>query len=142
MEWAEAFENVNYVAVIVAALSTFVVGGVWYSTGVFGKHWMKEVGLKEKDMQKKEGMAQIFIGQLVLSLVAAYFLAAFLFLLNGDGWMDGAVLGAVISLAFNATAIGSHLMFERKSMMLFALNAGHNVVSLTVMGAVLGGFGF
>ena len=56
MEWVDAFKDVNYWVVLVAVLSTFAVGMAWYSETMFGKIWMKELGLKKKDLEDKDGM--------------------------------------------------------------------------------------
>ena len=51
--------SVNYFAVLVAALVTFVIGGIWYSPAVFGKAWMQENGFTEESL-KNRNMAKIF----------------------------------------------------------------------------------
>ena len=38
---------VNLLAVILAALSGFLVGGLWYSPIPFAKPWMTELGLRK-----------------------------------------------------------------------------------------------
>ena len=43
--------QLNYLALFLAALSTFLIGGLWYSPAVFGKAWMRENGFKEEDMK-------------------------------------------------------------------------------------------
>lgn len=45
----------NYWAILVAALSAFLVGGMWYSPAVFGKTWMKENGFSEADLKGGNG---------------------------------------------------------------------------------------
>ena len=52
--------KLNYLAIIAAAISTFVIGGLWYSPAVFGKAWMRENGFTEEDM-KKGNMIKIFV---------------------------------------------------------------------------------
>ena len=51
--------ELNYVAILVASLSTFLIGGLWYSPAVFGKSWMKENGFTEEGM-KNANMVKIF----------------------------------------------------------------------------------
>ena len=51
--------EINFLAVLVAALSSFVVGFVWYNPKVFGTIWMKEVGMTE-EKAKQGNMAIIF----------------------------------------------------------------------------------
>ena len=67
----------NWWAILAAALSTFLIGGLWYSPAVLGKMWMRENGFKEEDM-KQGNMAKIFGLAFVLGLIAAINLAMFL----------------------------------------------------------------
>lgn len=62
--------EVNYLAVIAAAVATFLLGGLWYSSALFGKAWQREAGVSEAQM-KNADMAKIFGLAFVLSLVAA-----------------------------------------------------------------------
>ena len=49
--------EINFLAVLVAALSSFVVGFVWYNPKVFGTIWMNEVGMTE-EKAKQGNMAK------------------------------------------------------------------------------------
>jgi drug/metabolite transporter (DMT)-like permease len=126
--------ELNYLAVLVAALSTFLIGGLWYSPAVFGKSWMKENGLSEEEM-KKSNMVRIFGLAFVLGLIAAINLAMFLGPENDP--IMGAVWGFAAGFGWVATFVGTHYLFERKSFKLFLINAGYSVVALTVMGVIL-----
>ena len=128
---------VNWIAVVVAALSTFLIGGVWYSPAVFGKAWMKENGLTEEGM-KGSNMFKIFGTAFILGLIASVNLAMFL---GPDPAMNatmGAFYGFLAGFGWVATFVGTHYLFERKSFKLFLINAGYSVVSLTIMGVILG----
>jgi hypothetical protein len=129
-------ENVdlNYWAILVAALSTFLIGGLWYSPAVFGKSWMKENGFTEEDL-KKGNMAKIFGLAFFLGLIAAINLAMFMGPEN-DPTM-GALWGFLAGFGWVATFVGTHYLFERKSFKLFLINAGYSVVALTVMGVII-----
>ena len=50
---------INYWAILASALSTFLIGGLWYSPAVFGKAWMHENGFTEEEL-KKGNMTKIF----------------------------------------------------------------------------------
>lgn len=143
MDYASAFENINFLAIIFASLSSFVVGGFWYSKSMFMKIWMKETGLTKKDIEKKQDMTQIFISTFLLAVISAYFLAVFLYMVGGPklDWLDGAVFGAVVGMAFVATSQATHVLFERKTLKLFAVQSGHDILKLVVMGAIIGAFG-
>jgi hypothetical protein len=144
MDWAGAFEKVNFLSVLIAGLSSFIVGGLWYSKRMFMNAWIKESGTSKKDIQSKEGMTQIFVGMFLLSLFTAYFLAVLIYMVAGEtaSWLDGSIFGAVVGIAFVAATLGTHILFERKTLKSFALQAGHDVLKIIVMGAIIAGMGF
>ena len=63
----------NFYAVLVAALTTLVVGSIWYSPVLFGNAWMKETGLTEEEL-KKGSMLKIFGLTFVFSVMFAMIL--------------------------------------------------------------------
>ncbi len=128
-------DQFNIWAVLVAALSTFLIGGIWYSPAVFGKAWMKENGFTEESL-KNGNMAKIFGLAFVLGLIAAVNLAMFLGKEVTVGL--GAFYGFLAGFGWVATFVGTHYLFERKSFRLFLINAGYSVVALTVMGVIIG----
>lgn len=67
--------DINYVAVLVAALIFMAVGFVWYALPVFGKSWMKETGLKEADLKAGPGTGYVLamLGGLFQAYVLAHF---------------------------------------------------------------------
>lgn len=130
------FSSVNWIAVILAAIATFVIGGLWYSPLLFAKAWMKENGFSDEDLKSGTSPALIFGGSFVLELIAA--LALGLVLGPEATARSGAIAGALIGAAWVATSIGVLYLFERKSVRLFLINAGYFVVSFLVMGLIIG----
>ncbi|HEU5291851.1 MAG TPA: DUF1761 domain-containing protein [Cyclobacteriaceae bacterium] len=126
--------DLNYLAIILAALSTFLLGGLWYSPAVFGKAWMKENGFTEESM-KGANMFKIFGLAFVLALVSSINLAMFMGP-EKDVTM-GAAYGFAAGFGWVATFVGMHYLFERKSFKLFLINAGYSIVALTVMGVII-----
>lgn len=127
------FSDINWLAVLVAAASGFVIGSVWY--GVFQKPWMRHSGMtKEKGTQGNQVL--IFGGAYVLNLVAATGIA----LIAGPeaSWQTGVHVGAFTAFFFVATALGVIYLFEQRSLALWAINAGYQVVNFAAMGAVIG----
>ena len=76
MDLSTAFSNLNWIAIIVTAISAFVVGGIWYGP-LFGKAWMAEHNLTEEDLEKRN-QKMIFGGSFVLNVIIAFNLAMFL----------------------------------------------------------------
>lgn len=127
-------EGLNIWAVIVAALSNFLIGGLWYSRGLLGRVWMRENGFTEESL-KGSNMAKIFGLAFLLGLIAAANLA--LFLGPEDRPEMGALWGFAAGFGWVATFLGTIYLFERKSFTLFLINAGYSIVALTVMGIIL-----
>ena len=126
--------SLNLFAILVAALTSFVIGGLWYSPILFGKAWMEENGFAEDD--KPGNMGMIFGTTFVLSLIISFNLAAFLGSEATFTW--GLTAGALAGIGWVAAAIGILYLFERKSMRLFLINAGYHAVTFTIMGGILG----
>jgi hypothetical protein len=124
----------NIWAVLVAALSTFLIGGLWYSPALFGKAWMRENGFTEESM-KGANMAKIFGLAFLLGVIAAINLA--MFMGPEDDPAMGAMWGFLAGFGWVATFVGTHYLFERRSLKLFLINAGYSIVALTVMGVIL-----
>jgi sterol desaturase/sphingolipid hydroxylase (fatty acid hydroxylase superfamily) len=76
MDMQNAFQSLNWLAVVVAAVSAFALGGLWYSPMMFAKRWMKETGITEESAAGKN-MVKIFGLAFILSFIAAFFLAMF-----------------------------------------------------------------
>ena len=127
--------DINWVAIVVAAALSMVIGFIWYSLQVFGKPWMKEVGLSMKDIGKGPGAGYALVT--LTSLVQAYVLSHFVDYTNATTWVDGAVTGFWIWAGFVATAYTATYVFTKKTLRLWAIDAGYFLVLLLAQGAVL-----
>lgn len=126
--------DIHWPAVVVAAVATFLVGGVWYSPVLFGKAWQRLAGLTDADLQA--GNARVFGVSLVLGLVQSTNLA---FFIGKDGTLEFAMFAAAATgLGFVGPALVVTGLFERRRAALLAMDAGYHVVSLLLMGAILG----
>ena len=128
--------TINWLAVTVAALSNFLIGGLWFSPVLFGKQWMKENNFTEASM-KNGNMVKIFGLTLLCSFIMAFNLAMFL---NDSkttaSW--GAIAGFLAGFGWVALALAIIALFERKSWKYILIHAGYVTVSFVVMGLILG----
>jgi hypothetical protein len=130
--------QINYLAVLAAAVSAFVIGGLWYSPVLFQKPWLAANGFSEADAQKGSP-AKIFGWSFVLTLIMAGNLAAFLADAKTTlAW--GATAGALTGFGWVLPGIGVVALFERRPLAYTLINGGYWGVALTVMGAILGGW--
>jgi len=130
-----SFQDLNWLAIVVAALSAFGLGGLWYSPVLFVKIWMKETGITEESAQSAN-MAKIFGLSFLLAMVAALLLGLFLGKDAGGG--VGALSGFLIGLGTIFTFLGITYLFERRSFAHFLVNASYGVAALTLMGFIIG----
>jgi hypothetical protein len=135
MNFQTAFQNLNWLAIIVAALSAFALGGLWYSPILFVNRWMRESGITEESA-KESNMLKIFGLSAILALVASFFLAMFLGKDAGGG--HGALAGFMAGFGWVFTFIGITYLFERKTFAHFIINASYGVASMTLMGFIIG----
>ncbi|MBK9176856.1 MAG: DUF1761 domain-containing protein [Flavobacteriales bacterium] len=133
------FSNVNFFAVAVATVCAFFLGFVWYSF-LFGKRWMKELGFTEEELKKGANMGMIFGSTLLLTFVMALGLAMLWYAEDPAKltWSVGLLHGLFIGICFVATSTGINYLYQRKSMVLWAIDAGYQVCFLALQGAILG----
>ena len=133
--------SLNWLAILVAAIATMVVGFLWYSPLLFAKPWMREMGYdpndkaKTQEMQKSAGPA--YAGSFVASLISAFTLALILHGLNTQGLDFGLMVSFHVWLGFVATVQFTGALFMKQSMKLFAINTGYQLVCYLAMGAIL-----
>lgn len=130
------FDAIAWVGVPIAAVVFFLLGGVWYGP-LFGSPWMRLSNLTE-EQARQSNLPLIFVGTLVLEVLAAVGLAAII------GETDEAATGMWVGLAIAGLVVipvlAVQAVYDRKPIQLFALNAGYNLVGLTAMGIILGSF--
>ena len=127
--------TVNYWAVLVAAISSFVIGGLWYAPFLFGNVWQKAAGLSDEEL-KNANMGKTFGLSFVLSIMISYGMAMF-FGAEVDLNM-GIIYGAMTAVFFVIPSMGTNSLFEHHSLKLFLINAGYNLVTYIVIGAIIG----
>ena len=128
--------TINFVAVLVAALAAFAVGGVWYSESAFARTWRMAAHLPAREPTAHAGLTYGL--SLALLLIAALTLDA---LTGGRGSaFAGAAFGFTVGAGLLATSLGVIYLFEGRSFALWRVNAGYLVVSFSLMGAVVGGW--
>ena len=130
----EIFVAVNWIAVIVAAVVRSAVGAAWYSPGVFGKQWQAAIGVSQAPAEMPQAIAVQALG----SLVMAYFLAQVIGHYETDGLLVGAVVGILMWVGFVATIMLPGVLFEKRSLGFFGIYAGYQLVTLAIMGAIIG----
>ena len=128
--------TLNVWAVLAAAVSAFVIGGLWYSPMLLGAAWKRANGFTN---DPPPAGAKGFLIAFVLSLIMAVNLAMFL---NAPGTTlaFGAMAGFLAGFGWVLVGIGIVAVFEHRSWKYVVINGGYLTVALTVMGVILGGW--
>lgn len=128
--------DINLLAVALAAISAFVVGGLWYGP-LFLKTWQREAGISEDDMRRRSPVV-VFGGAFVLNLIAAYFIGHVLATYGHPPAKVDVMIALGLATAFICTAFGVNYLFAGRSLKHYAIDAGYWLVSYTLMGAIFG----
>lgn len=138
--------SVNHLAVLLAALSTMAVGSLWYSPAGFYKQWVKLARVKTDPNVTATKMAFTYGSVFVASLVMAYALAYVAFLGNqffkNEFWQDAVMTAVWLWLGFVASRFFVHDTFENRIGKLTVLNSGYELVTLLIMGLIIGIMGY
>lgn len=132
------FFEVNWIAVIAAALASIVLGFLWYGP-LFGKQWMSLSGMSQKqiDAAKKKGMTGAYVLMIISTLVAVCVLGILVKATNSTGISQGATLGFLVWLGFVATFSISSIIWEGKSWSLWVLNNAYQLINYLIIGMIL-----
>ena len=136
MDLTAAAATVNYLAVIAAALVTFLVGGLWYSPLLFDRPWRGLNALTEAQM--KAGHTGLIFGlSFLAALVAAFILALFL-AGPATNAVAGLMAGLLVGVGWVATAMLTTFLFERRPLALWGIDAAYHVLTFGLMGLIIG----
>ena len=155
--------NVNFLALLLAALSTLVVGFIWYNPKVLGTIWMKEAGLKQEDM-KEFNMFKIFGFSIIYAFLISFILQMFtihqfgaLGMVGGDptiakpsyaafmadygtafrSFKHGALHGFMTGLFMILPVTGTNALYEKRSFKYVLVTSGFWIVCFTIMGGII-----
>lgn len=135
-----SFAGINWLAVLVAFLLSFVIGWVWYSDNGFFKQWKSYQGLSEEDMEGAN-MGVAFGGTMLANLLGIIVLAMLMEGLGVTSAAGGLALGALVGLVYRGGAHALHNGFALRHPMVTVLDASHDTLALAISGGVLGIFG-
>ncbi|WP_166959902.1 DUF1761 domain-containing protein [Yeosuana marina] len=158
--------EMNFLAILVAAVSALVVGFIWYNPKVFGTAWMKAASITEEQI-KGGNMAKIFGLALLFAFMLAFIMPTIVIhqmgamsLTGGDPtkalpsyatfmadygnayrtFKHGALHGFIAGIFIALPILGTNALFERKNAKYILVNSGYWIVTLTIMGAIICGW--
>ena len=128
-------QQVNYIAVLVAALSSFLLGGLWYSKILFGPAWHRSAGTPTQDPGARHP-ARVFGLSFLFALVAAF---AYAWLMPpAANAMAGLIQGLIVGAGIVAMSFGINYQFANRSTVLWLIDGGYHSVQFALYGLILG----
>ncbi len=134
----DVLSQIDYLAVVFAAVAGVIVGAIWYLPGTFGSAWKTALGVGAHRRPVDPKVVVVVRG---LATVVTAFSLALLLVGSGATTLGGALrLGLVVSLGVVVTTVVSDYLFAGWSTKLIAITAGHRFLHIMVMCAVLGAY--
>jgi hypothetical protein len=126
---------INIWAILVITVIYFALGAFWYSTILLGNQWAKanEFNVDELEMKPIN-----FIGALIAAFLSTLFLALLLELIGTYDIAISILTALIVGVGF-VFVIGFYdVIYEDKSIVAWAIDAGYHLVALIIAGLILG----
>jgi hypothetical protein len=136
------FAGINYVAVVVAAAAAFGFGGLWYR--LLAAPWKAAHGFTTEQIRAHHGRGAPpwpLVASFVADLVMAWMLAGVLGHLGEVSVRNGVISAFFLWLGFGATTLAVNNVFAMRSPVLIAIDGGHWLGAMVLMGAIIGAWG-
>ena len=138
MDWLSHISQINWLAVLLAFVSSMVIGFVWYMPAVLGRKWMQAIGKTEEDLKNIEGGAGIWVPMMVAAAVTSILLAILLSALDLNTVLAGGFFALILALVFRAGGHVIHNGFAGRPTAVTVIDSGHDIVAMTLAGAIIG----
>ena len=128
--------SMNYIAVIVVAVISFLLGALWYSPVLFYKPWLKASGKTEEEM--KSGIKPVtYVLTFIAWLIASYVLAVFVDYSGSPTFGYGMLAGFLCWFGFAAATSLIHHLFAQRSLATWLIDTGYVLVAFLISGGIL-----
>ena len=129
------FSDLNFLAIAVSALTYFGLGSVWFGP-LFGKQWLKLVGLTVTEEDKKNALF-MFTKTFLLDVFITFSTALILLWTQSETILEALKVSAVLGLGFVIAPFLGNYMYAKRSMTLFSIESFYHVVCITVISIIL-----
>lgn len=130
------FAGINYIAVVIAALSGFGAGMVWYMA--LSQFWLVAIGKTKEELPQS---SRPFIISIVALLVMAWMLAGLIGHMGEVTIANGAISGFFCWTGFVLTTMSVNHAYGGARPLLTLIDGGYWLAVLLIQGAIIGAFG-
>lgn len=129
------FSDLNYFAIVVSAVTYFGLGSIWFGP-LFGKQWLKLVGLTLTEEDKKNALF-MFAKTFVLDFFITFSTALTIHWTHSETIFDALRVSAVLGLGFVIAPFLGNYMYAKRSMTLFSIESFYHVICITIVSIIL-----
>lgn len=123
----DLLSQINWLAVLVAAVAYFFLGAIWYSKALFAPRWAKLVGIDMNNPDKGKSLGKMMIGSFLLIVVTVIALALLVNRMDLMAWMAGLRLGLLTGIGFATTAVAISFIYESRPTGLYFIDCGYHL---------------
>jgi hypothetical protein len=128
--------SIPWLAVIVAAISFFIFGALWYT--YFGDLWLKAIGKRKEDLNPKDPIPYLTAAiACVLNAIATALVIDLIWPLTATRIMTAFMVGLLLGGAVFAAGLAKHYAFAGRSWNLFMIDACHDILGFMLMSLVI-----
>ena len=131
------FSDINWLAVLVAAIAYFALGALWFSKPVFGGKWVALHQIDMNDPNMKKGVGAIMFGSFLLMLLATIGLAILVVRFHFYEVISGIKLGLFTGICFASTAISITFLYIKKPLAIHFIDNLYHVVGQIIAAVIL-----
>ena len=130
--------RINYLAVLVAAIAHFLIGGLWYGL-LFGNKFVELIGWSPEKLQQMENHnpTKEMVLAFLLAVILVFVMAHFIQYTRARTIFEGIQTAFLLWLGFVATTQFATVMFEERNLGLYLLNIGYQLVACSIAGVIL-----
>ena len=130
---------INYLAVLVAAVVIFMLGGLWYSPALFAKKWVALQGKTMEEMKaSSSATASMYVQVFLCGLVTAWVMAIVIGFLPSFSVVRALKLAVICWLGFAAATSYGTALFSSKPKELWFIDTSYNLVAFVAAAAIIG----
>ncbi len=126
--------HLSVLGVVLATLTAWGVGAIWYSPVAFSERWMALNGFKKEQLMAN--MKQAMFGGFAVCVLQAVIIGFLLSIFRPAGLWE---LSEFCLLVWGSTALPiflNHLVYEQKPRELVLINAGYSLLAFLLSAAV------
>lgn len=128
-----SFSELNFIAILLATIAKFMVGGLWFSKILFGQAWLEEVGLKEDELGSPRNAMLIAMGTCFLVV----FSMAIMFQIMALDLRTALAVTVIMALGVTSAQMGLSFAFEGRNLRLFLIYATQCVTEFVIVALII-----